>query len=459
MASEERERGNDEEQRQRPVQFRGLSTHYVAGENIRVSFRYPASSFRPHSQDKVKLYARASKDKSVSSAVVGDCSKHRLCDGGLYKTGSVVISTAELSGCPQRQCVLLYGSERLRKVLGKSDPFFICPREDYPSIQILTAEDRVFIDKLRSHSPIREDDELSFTRVPSGGWEVLDDDEEEEEGSSGSESWSDVGKGPDKSGDPPPCSELLSAVAREELEEIPPTEPEATPPSDPSENGGGEDKEKVLKNEHQELGVKVHGLQERLEGVGRERDKLLVRVSDMSERLSRVQCEKSELKHKNKKLAEERQTLRDRNHHLVKENMLLTQHCRKQVGQMSHYEARLKRISSENHQLQQQLQLQLRSGGGKSGGDTGGKRSTGLKKPVIDVYVRDREKVRGGEGVRVGRVVKGEDSLSEGHIESLMDQLKGGQRSFQCPVCKKVLHSHETEFSVQLHVEHCLNHL
>ena len=49
-------------------------------------------------------------------------------------------------------------------------------------------------------------------------------------------------------------------------------------------------------------------------------------------------------------------------------------------------------------------------------------------------------------------------SLSEDHIMSLMDRLKGGAPSFQCPVCMKVLHSHETEFAAQLHVEHCLQY-
>lgn len=48
-------------------------------------------------------------------------------------------------------------------------------------------------------------------------------------------------------------------------------------------------------------------------------------------------------------------------------------------------------------------------------------------------------------------------SLSEQHIQSIMTQLKGGQQSFECPVCMKILHSHETQYSVQLHVEQCLS--
>ena len=47
-------------------------------------------------------------------------------------------------------------------------------------------------------------------------------------------------------------------------------------------------------------------------------------------------------------------------------------------------------------------------------------------------------------------------SLSEKHIESIMVRLKGGHSTFECPVCFKQLHSHETEFSARLHIEQCL---
>lgn len=48
------------------------------------------------------------------------------------------------------------------------------------------------------------------------------------------------------------------------------------------------------------------------------------------------------------------------------------------------------------------------------------------------------------------------ESLSEQHIDSIIVRLKGGQHSFECPVCLRQLHSHETEYSAQLHVEQCL---
>ena len=203
----------------RPVEFRGLSTHYVMGEDIHVFFRYRTSSFQPHSDDKIKLYvrgARLGRDRSIGSACVGDSSKHRLCDGGLYKTGTVTIATSTLSDLvtSQRSYLLLYGSGRLRQVVGKSAPFIICPQQEFPSIQIRSIEDNVYIEKLRSHSPIdnhatfpkgvgvANGEDMSFVMVSDsngvlGDWESLED-EEEREGEDGeslndSESWSDIG--------------------------------------------------------------------------------------------------------------------------------------------------------------------------------------------------------------------------------------------------------------------------
>ena len=187
----------------RPVEFRGLSTHYVEGQEIVVTFRYPVSSFRPHESDKVKLYAhRAPNDRSIASAFVGDTKKHRFCDGGLYKTGCVVIPTSTVRDLASRmkQYVLLYGSGKLRRVVGKSQPFIICPQSEYPSIQIRSLEDNILIDKLRDHSPMDEKqplypgdfgenvggvEELSFVMVADSqgeGWESSEEEEEEENG-------------------------------------------------------------------------------------------------------------------------------------------------------------------------------------------------------------------------------------------------------------------------------------
>lgn len=203
--------GKGQRRRQRPVEFRGLCTHYVEGEDIRVSFRYLLSSFQPHTDDRIKLYARGARPgKSIASARVGDLSKHRLCDGGLYKTGSVTITTDTVRelATSQRSYVLFYGSGRLHQVVGKSEPFIICPQNEFPSIQIRSVEDSIYIEKLRAHSPIDNEPafpkgvglangekEMSFVMVsdcnnPLADWESLD-----EEGSlSDSESWSELGE-------------------------------------------------------------------------------------------------------------------------------------------------------------------------------------------------------------------------------------------------------------------------
>ena len=411
----EKQRGDH---RQRPVQFRGLSTHYVAGDDIRISFRYPASSFTPGPEDKVKLYASSARERSVAVSSVGDSSEHRLCDGGLYKTGSVTLNTRQLRGRPPGSYVLLYGSHRLRSVLGKSEPFIICPQENFPSIQIRTPEDNAFIEKLRSHSPVLrgeecDDEEPSFSLVSGGGcsgeWELL----EEEEG--GSEAWSDVGEEESTAESEPEEWERSSNDRREERSEVGSGKGEGNEENCPTvkvvtlseavckhvPQAEPEDSEGLgmFKSANRELKAKVLVLHDKLHGVSRERDHLQESLEDMGAQLSLVQHEKWKLKHKNKKLAEERHTLRDKNKELVRENAVLTQHCGKQVGQMSRYEAQLKALSVENEQLQHQLRRkvpkstqQKEQPASASPAKTGREVKMGMQKPVIDVYVRDSDK-------------------------------------------------------------------
>jgi hypothetical protein len=518
MAEERR----TDKQGQRYVEFRGLSTHYVAGEDIVVSFRYPAS-FQPHSEDRVKLYVRGSRDKSIAGALVGDASKHRLCDGGLYRTGSVAVPTAAVRGAPRRSYLVLYGSGRLRRVVGKSEPFIICPQEDFPSIQIRRAEDSVFIEKLRSHSPIGSPgpEDLSFTAVSggvSGGWEVLEEEEED--------SWSDVGedsssesstegrKSEESSGggSEPETGEEVGAhpraVPKLRQEGSEGSDGEGQPSASPPE-GNQKEGILVLKNANKELRVKVRVLHSKLHTVSQERDRLLASVDDLRGQAVQLKNDKEELKRRNKKLSGAKSTLKAKNKQLQKENAVLVEHCEKQVVQMSQYEAKLKALShhmQEPHCLPEKLRPALESsqqqqkahsprkrvdavGSKRQRGDEPGKAGAAIQpKPVIDVYVRDTRKSKerseqhcskprpprtvsgagaadaavcphpggGGGGLSAGSEARGRDSLSEQHIQSIMEQLKGGAHSFQCPVCMKVLHSHETEFSAQLHVEHCL---
>lgn len=271
----------------------------------------------------------------------------------------------------------------------------------------------------------------------------------------------------------------------------------------------------MFKSANRELRTKVRVLHDKLHSVCRERDCLQETLENMSTQLSSLQQEKSKLKHKNKKWAEEKRGLKAKNKDLMRENAVLTQHCQRQVAQMGAYEAQLRTLSGENQQqLRRKTRASPQSAHQKEPKITSGPVPTNTQigsvgqKPVIDVFVRDSDKtgdkrsqraakktngtginwfhhyqgssppgilphndiicytgtvsvtssckphkegIKGGQGVQRGGV-----SLSEDHIMSIMDQLRGGRPSFQCPICMKVLHSHETEFSAQLHVEHCL---
>lgn len=66
------------------------------------------------------------------------------------------------------------------------------------------------------------------------------------------------------------------------------------------------------------------------------------------------------------------------------------------------------------------------------------------------------ERVTSEEVDESGRRDDNETSLSEKHIESIMVRLKGGHSTYECPICLRQLHSHETEFSARLHIEQCL---
>ena len=549
MAAIAKKTGNG--QQQRPVEFRGLSTHYVTGETIRVSFRYP-TSFQPHSDDKVKLYVhhmcnvrrRTGRERSISCALVGDTSKHRLCDGGVYKTGSVAITTASVNETG-RSYILLYGSSRLHRAVGKSAPFIICPQKEFPSIQIRSIEDGVYVEKLRAHSPIGEGtasslytstaaEDTVLTSSLSEGWEELRE----------SDGWSDVGEqlkssllissdsGEESSAEKSyvePQTGSMQPVAKpgkmkQQSEDWSitdyhcPLEASILPNTESAEvrKTEAEDRNTVmLKNANRELRTKVRVLHDKLHSVSEERDSLLALVDDMSGRVSQLKDSRSELKRKNKKLTEENLALKTKCKQLQRESVVLTEHCEKQTVQLIQCERNMKAICSEKQQLQRQLRHATRKSKchQKSANNmqqsviNGGHND--VQRPVVDVHVRDQQKERdqttldtNGIGTRVhkpakwvvcmycctkvyyvlsswscvmysgtsddvaiphpqgdgpGNVVSGEGlSLSEDHIQSLIVRLKGGQQSFQCPVCMRVLHSHETEYSAQLHVEQCL---
>ena len=407
-----------ERRRQRPVEFRGLSTHYVSGEDIRVCFRYPATSFRPNSDDKIKLYLRNSREKSIASASVGDVSKHRLCDGGLYRTGSVSIPTVAVNGSSQRSCILLYGSSKLRQVVGKSEPFIICQQKDFPSIQIRSMEDRVFVEKLRSHSPIcsqaskQGTEDLSFSMVDSEWEELRGEEEEEEEEES---DWSDVGddqfstqSDSSEGSDPGPVSQCggQDDTPTPEYKDTESLSNEVLVVSLSDLPRDDDGTAVMLKNANKELRTKVRVLHDKLHCVSQERDGLLAVVEDAK---AEVKQETSELKQKNQKLAKEKAELKSKSKQLLRENAVLTSHCERQLAQISQYDSELRAVSREKQQLQrklhhttkqcgpEQLQKQHKTSAVEPAASAGVSRPRKKKycsrisqqRPVIDVYVRD----------------------------------------------------------------------
>lgn len=414
---------------QRPVEFRGLSTHYVAGENIQVCFRYPVTSFQPHSDDKIKLYLRKSRDGSVASATVGEPSKHRLCDGGLYKSGNVVISTTTMSGSSERSYVLLYGSSKRRQVVGKSEPFIICEQKDFPSIQIRSIEDRVFIEKLRSHSPINqtENDDLSFAMVSggpsaSGEWEVIEEQSSE---------WSnddDNHSSTESSIESDHCDENIEqkrSTTTQAKGDISPPQPDSNnieddllvvSLSDQLPKMEDEGTTVMLKSANKEMRMKIRVLHDKLHCMIQERDGLLVEVKETKQQVSELKKHDLELKRKNRKFMTEKAELKSKNKHLVYENAILTSHCEKQLAKMSQYENELKTVSSERlqrklHQHTTKKQgmdhkrhehhktiaavptVAVRAGPSVTMSSKKKEDSTKVtqKKPVIDVYVRDKQ--------------------------------------------------------------------
>ena len=73
------------------VQFRGLSTHYVATDNMLASFRYPAGSYSARTEDWVGLFEEGATaiEQFLARADVKNTATHRPCDGGLWKSGKV----------------------------------------------------------------------------------------------------------------------------------------------------------------------------------------------------------------------------------------------------------------------------------------------------------------------------------------------------------------------------------
>ena len=153
------------------VEFRGISSHYVASETIPVSFRYPIDCYQPTREDWVGLFRAEDSprlDQYTARVYCGDPSAHRPCDGGIWKSGKVIINAGELPDNSDRVYLLLYVSSGV--VVGRSVSFTICrDMSEFPSIQIQSMEDHVYIEKLREHSLTSDGGSSSFAMVTEEG--------------------------------------------------------------------------------------------------------------------------------------------------------------------------------------------------------------------------------------------------------------------------------------------------
>ena len=146
------------------VEFRGLSSHYLAHDAIHVSFRYASDSFTVSEKDWVGLFEADATDFAATDAPrarvnVSDPALHSLCDGGFWRRGTVVFPPGSLptaGGAYRLVYVSSYGnSDGTKRVCGKSAALTLCRDvSEYPSMNMEGAEDtRALLEKLREHSP------------------------------------------------------------------------------------------------------------------------------------------------------------------------------------------------------------------------------------------------------------------------------------------------------------------
>lgn len=121
------------------VQFMGLSSQYKAHDPLKVSYRYAIEGdFEASSQDFVGVFAdeATSEEDALVTVSIDDTTTHRLCDGGLYKTGSVTLE------CPAEtekgdRYRFWYISSKTGQVVGRSNTFTLCASDsEYLSISL-----------------------------------------------------------------------------------------------------------------------------------------------------------------------------------------------------------------------------------------------------------------------------------------------------------------------------------
>lgn len=144
------------------VEFRGLSSHYMVNDTIRASFRYDDDDFAASEQDWIGLFEAGTDAADVAVAAVvprvsvSNPQMHSLCDGGLWRQGTVLFHPSELptTGGAYRLCYIgRKGSEE--RVRGRSASFKLCHDvSEYPSMMTEGTDDCELLATLRENSPL-----------------------------------------------------------------------------------------------------------------------------------------------------------------------------------------------------------------------------------------------------------------------------------------------------------------
>ena len=560
--------GDDTVAAYRPVQFRGLTAHYLAAEDIHAVFRYPTEGYEADACDWVGLVEEGDSvnvEQCIQRVYVGDPSQHKLCDGGVWKVGKVSLTLPQEAGRTYR---LLYVS-RWGTVVGSSESLTVCgDSSEFPSITIQSLEDHVFIDKLRAQSPLL----LSSNSANRGSSSfVLVTDEESRVHSlthersvddqlTGTDTTSNVDKTQTESCNPEQVTHPQEAAGVDPVViELQDSQLHQVAPSDEHVHDQPEVAGEVflkgvelsdstvlvqgiserdawrLKQSNKELWIKIKKLSERMEGLQQEnlsfkrelsdekieKQNLQDRVLELESITVQLEAVRAQLQERNRQIADERASLRATVGELQRELAAVSQHCRKLLDQLNESEERVREVSGERAVLKRRVEeLEKHRRRRKQGGKVpeGSKRKSSeltespklsgenhrQEKQVVDLNEkgplkhqkhghRPREHVvnvhskqppshplpppshplpppshplpppshplpmppdKAPEGV-----ARESGILSEGRVQEIASRLKGrSAKMYQCPVCQKQLDAHENEYSVLIHIEHCLTH-
>ena len=273
-----------------------------------------------------------------------------------------------------------------------------------------------------------------------------------------------------------------------------------------------------LKQSNKELWVKIKKLNDRMECLQQEnlslrkelsaekieKQNIQGRVLELESITVELEAARAQLQERNRQIADEKFSLRVTGGELQRELAAVSQHCRKLLDQLNASEERVREVSGERAVLRQRVEeLEKRRRRRKQGekvpeGSKG--KSTELtespklprekhrqEKQVVDLNEkgplrhhkqghRPREHAvnvhtkwppsrplpppteplpppdKAPEGV-----ARESGALSEGRVQEIASRLKGSSaKTYECPVCQKQLHAHENEYSVLIHIEHCL---